>query len=100
MEPPPSEKTEKGEKGEKPKTREEMIDALIEEIRHLEVIRTKAEGRIESLKAAGSKRLISLFPFCIFKFTKSKKPEICLKSIVLKKTVFIQHLAVIFYLSS
>ena len=55
METPPTEKTEKGEKGEKPKTRQEQIEALIEEIRHLEIIRTKAEGRIEALKHAGSK---------------------------------------------
>jgi len=52
-EPPQPEKGEKGEKGEKPKTREEMIEALTEEIRHLEVIRTKAEGRIQALKLAG-----------------------------------------------
>lgn len=32
-----------------------MIEALTEEIRHLEVIRTKAEGRIQALKLAGSK---------------------------------------------
>lgn len=50
---PVIEKTDKNEKGEKPKTHEEMIEAVTEEIRHLEVIRTKAEGRIEALKQAG-----------------------------------------------
>lgn len=60
-EPPQPEKGEKGEKGEKPKTREEMIEALTEEIRHLEVIRTKAEGRIQALKLAGSKWIFLIF---------------------------------------
>lgn len=37
------------------KTKEERIEALAEEIRHNEVLRAKAEGRIEALKLAGSK---------------------------------------------
>lgn len=35
------------------KSTEQEIDALAEEIRHLEVLRTKAEGRVEALKLAG-----------------------------------------------
>ena len=35
------------------KTTEQSIETLAEEIRHLEVLRTKAEGRVDALKEAG-----------------------------------------------
>jgi len=35
------------------KTTEQSIESLTEEIRHLEVLKTKAEGRVEALKSAG-----------------------------------------------
>jgi len=45
--------TDSGTSTDDAKTTEQSIEALTDEIRHLEVLKTKAEGRVEALKLAG-----------------------------------------------